>query len=63
MSRVIRGTGSNNVGIVKSQHVANIKKMRCQGCKVGYAVQVETSRGNVYRCNRCGREYNMGEKF
>jgi predicted SprT family Zn-dependent metalloprotease len=55
--RVIRGTQQRKkIGIVKTQHEANIHKMRCQGCKVGYMVKIETMGGSVYRCGRCGRE-------
>lgn len=64
MAKIIRGTqDGKKVGVVKSQHAANIGKMRCQGCKVGYAVKVETTGGWVYRCNRCGREYDAGGAF
>lgn len=55
--RLIKGTqDGRKVGIVMSQHPANIEKMRCQGCKIGYMVKVETTGGFVFRCNRCGRE-------
>ena len=64
MSKVVHGTqGAKKVDIVRTQHEANWGKMRCQGCKVGYAVKVETAGGSVYRCNRCGREYSVGERF
>lgn len=64
MPKVIKGTqDAKKVGIVKTQHQANINKMRCQGCKVGYAVKIETTGGFKYRCNRCGREYDAEGSF
>jgi hypothetical protein len=64
MPRVIKGTqDARKVGIVKSMHPANVNKVRCQGCKLGYAVKIETSGGFVYRCNRCGREYSVDDSF
>ena len=57
MAKVIKGTGdAKKVGIVKTRHPANVNKMRCQGCKIGYMVKIETTGGFKYRCNRCGRE-------
>lgn len=64
MPKIIRGTqDAKKANVVKTQHFAGTEKMRCQGCKVGYAVKVETSGGFVYRCNRCGREYDVGSSF
>lgn len=58
MAKLVKGTAdARKVGVLKTQHAAGINKMRCQGCKVGYAVKVESSGGPVYRCNRCGREF------
>jgi DNA-directed RNA polymerase subunit RPC12/RpoP len=55
--RVIEGTQqAKKVGIVKTQHKAGMNKVRCQGCKVGYMVKIDTTGGQVYRCTRCGRE-------
>ena len=62
--RIIRGTADGKkYGLVKTQHKAGVGKMRCQGCKVGYAVQVMTADGLVYRCNRCGREYKVDQRL
>jgi len=60
--KVIKGTQQGKqVGIVKTQHEANINKMRCQGCKIGYMVKTETTGGFVFRCTRCGREATESE--
>jgi len=59
MPRIIRGTAEKKYNIVKTQHRSNINKMRCQGCRLGYAERVQTAGGWVYRCNRCGREYTV----
>jgi hypothetical protein len=60
--KVIKGTQqAKQVGIVMTQHPANIQKMRCQGCKIGYMVKVETTGGPVFRCNRCAREATVSD--
>lgn len=58
--KVVTGTQqAKQVGVVKTQHAANVNKMRCQGCKVGYMVKAESTGGTVFRCNRCGREASV----
>lgn len=61
MAKVVRGTAeAQKVGIVKTNHPAGTSKIRCPGCKAGYAVKVETSNGSVFKCQRCGREFTSG---
>ena len=59
MAKVIKGTQQRKVGLVKTRHAAGINKVRCQGCKIRYAVKVETTSGPAYRCSRCGREFSI----
>ncbi len=62
MAKVVRGTQQGKkVGIVMTQHPANIEKMRCQGCKIGYMVKVEATGGSIFKCNRCGREATVSD--
>jgi tRNA(Ile2) C34 agmatinyltransferase TiaS len=64
MPKVVRGTQeAKKVGIIKTQHPANINKIRCSACKTGMAVKVMTIDGEVYRCNRCGREYRDEQRL
>lgn len=61
MAKVVKGTAeANKVGIVKTNHAAGTAKIRCPGCKAGYAVLAESPNGKVYQCQRCGRQFSGG---
>jgi DNA-directed RNA polymerase subunit RPC12/RpoP len=61
MAKVVKGTAeAKKVGIVKTNHAAGTGKIRCPGCKAGYAVLTETNQGKVYHCSRCGRQFAAG---
>jgi len=60
--RVIKGTKqAKQVGVTYTQHRANLNKMRCQGCGIGYMVKIETTGGSVWRCGRCSREASISD--
>lgn len=55
---IVAGTKDRNrqVTVESAGHPAVYRKIRCQRCSVGYAVEDNVKKG-VFRCLRCGAAF------
>lgn len=44
--------------VKKAGHPGAFRKMRCQACKLGYAVE-SNHQGGTYQCSRCGQSFTV----